>query len=288
MEIFVCIVVEFCANVELCRLTEQVVFSDPYKVSEYNRWTSPYLDSDAEAIRNDKVLKLEVAELKSKYIYAQLYVFRCFIITFPLCHLCETNRGLLYRFCERTQALIHSDLHAGSVMVTHESTQVIDPEFAFYGPMGFDVGAFIGNLFLAYFAQDGHAEKGNDRKTYKAWIIDTIADTWNLFYKKFTTLWDIHKEGPGEAYLHEIYNDAELWELVKQKYMIDLFHDSLGFAATKMIRRIVGVAHVEDFESITEPVKRAECERRALDFAKNLMKKRRSFNTITDVISTAL
>lgn len=58
-------VAEFCGNVELCRLTEQVVFSDPYKISQYNHWTSPYLDSDAEAIREDNALKLEVAELKS-------------------------------------------------------------------------------------------------------------------------------------------------------------------------------------------------------------------------------
>ncbi|KAM0025231.1 putative S-methyl-5-thioribose kinase [Helianthus debilis subsp. tardiflorus] len=123
-------VAEFCANVDICRLTEKVVFSDPYKISEYNRWTSPYLDGDAEAIRNDNSLKLEVAELKSM-------------------------------FCEKTQALIHGDLHTSSVMVTQDSTQVIDPEFAFYGPMGFDIGAFLGNLFLAYFAQDGHA---NDRK----------------------------------------------------------------------------------------------------------------------------
>ncbi|KAJ9175238.1 hypothetical protein P3X46_013812 [Hevea brasiliensis] len=126
-------VAEFCGNVELCRLTEQVVFSDPYKVSQYNHWTSPYLDQDAEAVREDNVLKLEIAELKSK-------------------------------FCERAQALIHGDLHTGSVMVTSNSTQVIDPEFAFYGPMGFDVGAFIGNLFLAYFAQDGHADLVDDRK----------------------------------------------------------------------------------------------------------------------------
>lgn len=65
MESF-CAVAEFCANVEMCRLTEQVVFSDPYKVAEFNRWTTPYLDSDAEAVRNDNVLKLEVAQLKSK------------------------------------------------------------------------------------------------------------------------------------------------------------------------------------------------------------------------------
>lgn len=49
-------------------------------------------------------------------------------------------------------------------MVTPDSTQVIDPEFAFYGPIGFDIGAFLGNLMLAFFAQDGHADEQNDRK----------------------------------------------------------------------------------------------------------------------------
>jgi 5-methylthioribose kinase len=58
-------VAQYCGNVEMCRLTEQVVFSDPYGVSKFNRWTSPYLDKDAEAVREDDALKLEVAELKS-------------------------------------------------------------------------------------------------------------------------------------------------------------------------------------------------------------------------------
>lgn len=49
-------------------------------------------------------------------------------------------------------------------MVTRDSTQIIDPEFSFYGPMGYDTGAFIGNLILAFFAQNGHADQGNDRK----------------------------------------------------------------------------------------------------------------------------
>ena len=247
-------VAEFCGNVELCRLTEQVVFSDPYKVSQYNHWTSPYLDGDAEAVREDNTLKLEVAELKSM-------------------------------FCERAQALIHGDLHTGSVMVTRDSTQVIDPEFAFYGPMGYDVGAFVGNLILAFFAQDGHSDPQNDRKAYKDWILRTIDETWNLFHKKFTALWDKHKDGSGEAYLPEIYNNPQLQLLVKQKYMKDLFHDTLGFGAAKMIRRIVGVAHVEDFESITDAGYRADCERRALDFAKMLLKERRKFQGIADVIS---
>ncbi|KAE9618681.1 hypothetical protein Lal_00046902 [Lupinus albus] len=247
-------VAEFCGNVELCRLTEQVVFSDPYKVSEYNRWTSPYLDGDAEAVREDNLLKLEVAELKSKFI-------------------------------ERAQALIHGDLHTGSVMVTQESTQIIDPEFAFYGPMGFDIGAFLGNLILAFFAQDGHATESNDRKAYKEWILKTIEDIWNLFHQKFIALWDEHKNGAGEAYLPGIYNNSEVQLLVQKKYMTDLFHDSIGFGAAKMIRRIVGVAHVEDLESITDAAKRAASERRALDLAKTLLKERRKYEAISDIIA---
>lgn len=247
-------VAEYCGNVELCRLTEQVVFSDPYKVSEYNRCTSPYLDKDAEAVREDNTLKVEIAELKSK-------------------------------FCERAQALIHGDLHTGSIMVTSDSTQVIDPEFSFYGPMGFDIGAYIGNLILAYFSQDGHANETNDRKSYKSWILNNIEGTWNLFEKKFTALWDENKNGPGEAYLPDIYNNPEVHQLVKQKYMKEVFHDTLGFGSAKMIRRIVGVAHVEDLESIPEPSKRAECERRALNCAKTLLKDRQKFQGIAEVVS---
>ena len=52
----------------------------------------------------------------------------------------------------RPEALIHGDLHTGSIMVTENETRVIDPEFAFYGPMGFDLGAVIANLLMSYLA----------------------------------------------------------------------------------------------------------------------------------------
>ncbi|GJN26090.1 hypothetical protein PR202_gb13993 [Eleusine coracana subsp. coracana] len=246
-------VAQYCANVEMCRLTEQVVFSDPYRVSKFNRWTSPHLDKDAEAVRVDDALKLEAAELKSMFI-------------------------------ERAQALIHGDLHTSSIMVTPDSTQVIDPEFAFYGPMGFDVGAFLGNLILAYFAQDGHADQANDRKAYKKWILKTIEQSWNLFRTKFVELWNKHKEGNGEAYLSDIFNNSDLLSVAQKNYMTNIFHDSLGFGSAKMIRRIVGIAHVEDLESIKDANKRALCERAALNCAKTILKGRRQFENIEQVI----
>ncbi|KXG27389.1 methylthioribose kinase 1 [Sorghum bicolor] len=246
-------VAKYSANVEMCRLTEQFVFSDPYRVSKFNRWTSPYLDKDAEAVREDEELKLEAAELKSL-------------------------------FMERAQALIHGDLHTASIMVTTGSTQIIDSEFGFYGPMGYDIGAFLGNLILAYYAQNGHADQANDRKAYKKWILKTIEESWNLFQKKFVELWNKHKEGNGEAYLPDIYNNSKLLSVAQKKYMTNLFHDSLGFGSAKMIRRIVGIAHVEDLESIKDASRRAECERAALNCAKTILKGRRQFETIEQVI----
>jgi len=49
-------------------------------------------------------------------------------------------------------------------------------------------------------------------------------------------------------------------------------------------RRIVGIAHVEDLESIKDASKRAECERAALNCAKTILKGRRQFETIEQVI----
>ena len=64
---------------------------------------------------------------------------------------------------ERAQALLHGDLHTGSVLVTPNTTHVIDAEFATYGPMAFDVGKFMANLLLAFFACDGHATDDRPR-----------------------------------------------------------------------------------------------------------------------------
>ena len=67
-------------------------------------------------------------------------------------------------FTERAQALLHGDLHTGSVLASAETTHVIDAEFAAYGPLAFDVGKVIGNLLLAFFAADGHSTDAVPRR----------------------------------------------------------------------------------------------------------------------------
>jgi 5-methylthioribose kinase len=43
----------FCENIDLCKITEDLVFTDPYRLAKLNRWTTPQLDDIASAFRQD-------------------------------------------------------------------------------------------------------------------------------------------------------------------------------------------------------------------------------------------
>ncbi|MBV9874285.1 MAG: S-methyl-5-thioribose kinase [Verrucomicrobia bacterium] len=247
----------FCGNTELCKITEDLVFTDPYRIAKLNRWTTPQLDDIALQYREDAPLKIAVQRLKLKFLTS-------------------------------AEALIHGDLHSGSIMATPENTRVIDPEFAFYGPMGFDIGAVIGNLLLAFFSQEGHESSPGRRNEYRAWLFQTIEETWNRFQQRFLELWQ--ENGTGDAYHASLFTDPVSLEALateRRTYLRRLFHDSVGFAGVKMIRRIFGLAHVEDLEAIKDPDLRARCERKALRLGRLLVLESESFSNIAEVTAAA-
>src|SRR6185437_27154 len=186
------------------------------------------------------------------------------------------------------EALIHGDLHTGSIMVTESRTLVIDPEFAFYGPMGFDIGAVLSNLLMSYLASAGHERATGDRQSFEAWLLLTMESVWTEFVRKFTDLW--RAEGHGDAYPAVLFGGTEgavRLAAEREAYMDRLFQDIVGFAAAKIIRRILGLAHNIDFELIEDPQARAICEARSLRLARAMMVEAPSFPTIGAVTATA-
>lgn len=232
------LVSEWSRNTAMCALTEGVIFTDPYRVSPFNHWTTPQLDAYAEGLRNDSVLKSVVTNMKEKFL-------------------------------GHAQALLHGDLHTGSVMAHEGSTFVIDPEFAFMGPIGFDIGAFLANLFLNYFS---HASRGAQGKAYSEWILKQVIIFHNTFETQLTNLWcEARKRGvKSEQFPADVYNSDQLFALAQAMYLRGLYSDTLGFMALKMIRRVVGIAHVADLESIADADQRAACEKRVLNFARKI------------------
>jgi 5-methylthioribose kinase len=247
----------FAGNHALCKITEDLIFTEPYFAAAQNRWTSPWLDATAAAFREDLDLHVAVSRLKLK-------------------------------FMARPEALIHGDLHTGSIMVTESQTKVIDPEFAFYGPMGFDLGAIIGNLLMGYLASAGHERSPGERRSFEAWMLETIENLWAEFFRKFIELW--RSEASGDAYPATLFSGqagAARLEVERQSYMERLFRDSVGFAAAKIIRRILGLAHNIDFELIEDPKLRAICEARSLRLARTMLLDTSSFRTIGAVTKAA-
>ena len=247
----------FAGNHALCKITEDLIFTEPYFQAEQNRCTSPWLDATAAAFREDLDLHVAVSRLK-------------------------------LTFMARPEALIHGDLHTGSIMVTESETRVIDPEFAFYGPMGFDLGAIIGNLLMAYLASAGHERSPGERRSFEAWMLETIESVWTEFSRKFIELWRTEAHGDGyPAVLFSGEAGAARLDAERQSYMERLFQDTVGFAAAKIIRRILGLAHNIDFEWIEDTKLRAICEARSLRLARAMLLDTASFPTIGAVTKAA-
>jgi len=244
----------FARNKELVRITVDLVFCDPYRSSVRNHHTSPQLDQLVMELRGDGQLKVAAAHFGHKFL-------------------------------NEAQALVHGDLHSGSVMVTEGDTRVIDPEFAFYGPIGFDLGAFLGNLLLSWYSQPGHATRQDNRIAYQDWILEQANTFWESFRRSFLALWA--ENASGDALPLSMFGRPEetgALAAARSAFVDGLFADMLGFGACKMIRRIVGFAHVIDFESIQDATVRARCEAGALAMARTLLTHPAQFHSMQDVI----
>lgn len=242
----------FADNVELCDITENLVFSDPYFEAPLNRHTSPQLDALVAELRADRDLKVEAQRLK---------------------HL----------FAAKAETLVHGDLHTGSIMVTDSDTRVIDPEFAFYGPMAFDVGMALANFWMAFFAQRGHQQTGS-RDNVRDYLLGTAETAWSVFRTEFSRLWRTQRTGIlYQRSLFEAQGDPLASEQALDAVLHDIFDDMLGFAGIECHRRILGLAHNADFETIADADLRATCEAKALRFGRHIAVNRRRIHGIEEV-----
>ncbi|KAF5828523.1 hypothetical protein DUNSADRAFT_17481 [Dunaliella salina] len=261
-------VVEF-TNPEMCELTEAVIFTEPYIPHPNNKHTSPQLDADVATLQADVEAKAAICDLKRK-------------------------------FHSKTDALLHGDLHTGSIMIDHTGVWMIDPEFAMYGPMGFDVGKFHANLMLMLFATHGHERtKLAQKQQYveqREWLSKCLVDTWTGFEQKFLDLWNKHaaKEAQENTASPQVLaggsaaQGMDVLRLYQATFMEDLWADTVRFAGAVMIRRLVGIAHVADMNTIEDADVRAGCERRALRFGRELLVHPSKFRDITSIRDMAV
>jgi 5-methylthioribose kinase len=200
-------------NPELCAITEELVFLAPYVEAESNR----YDDAAAELAAGLR------ADLPMRRAAAQL----------------------LWEFRTRREALVHGDLHTGSIMVADGDARVIDAEFAFFGPMAYDTGNLVANLA---FSAIRHQEMGQDA------FAETVTGYAHQFWEALTD--EVRVVWPAD----------QPWD---QIFTARLLADTGRYAATELVRRIVGLAHVADIDTL-EDAARLSAQRRAVAGARSI------------------
>ena len=235
----------FNSNTELCKLTEDFVFTLPFMEDETND-INPDLIDEAKALFAKSEFKKNVLKLK-------------------------------YIFMTQNDALLHGDLHTGSIMLNQKETFVIDPEFAFVGPFSFDMGALLANMINSYIS---HFHRSQDSK-YQEYILNSIREIWTKFESKFLQLWAEH---PNSALLKEGFIATKELDEFKQEFMQDIFSKSIGFAGCKIARRVFGIAGVEDIRGIKDRQKRKDAEIMALRVGKDLISHYEEILDIDDLI----
>ncbi len=129
-------------------------------------------------------------------------------------------------------------------------------------------------LILNFCSHEGHTLNRNERLQYQEYLLNTVEKIWTVFEKEFRTLWQ-EKEKESSVSIQGYQDD----------YLLRLLQDCLGYAGCKMMRRVIGLAHVPDLESIRNPKLRATGERLALGIGQQLVLKRETVRKISDLTS---
>ena len=224
--------VQFFTNPELCDITEDLVLTEPYwNYKGRNIVTPGNEDFVRTFLYENDALHREVGRLRNG-------------------------------FMNNAQALLHGDLHTGSIFANEQGVKVIDPEFAFYGPMGYDIGNVIGNLFFSWANRCFTAPQ--DTAAARA-LEDTIRGVCDLTAEKLTARYD-------ELVTFPLYRA----EGFCRAYLDGVMADSYGYAGTEIIRRVVGDSKVMEVTSVTDPDIRIPMERALIKMGIFLIRERES------------
>ena len=233
--------VKFYTNPELCEITEDLVLTEPYDdFRGRNIITEGNEAFVREFLYEDQQLHAEVGKLRE-------------------------------RFMNNAQALIHGDLHSGSIFANEEGIRVLDPEFAFYGPMGYDIGNVIGNLFFSWANKAFTMPEETD--AIQA-LERTIRDTCDLTMRKLAEKYD-------QLVTFSLYRAPAF----RKAYLDSVWADSLGYAGTEIIRRTVGDSKVMEVSSVTDPTLRIPMERALVKLGITLIKQRETLRDGSGVVS---
>ena len=130
------------------------------------------------------------------------------------------NYLLRHKFMSCPETLVHADTHTSNIFINEETIKVIDMEYTFGGPFAYDLGYFTNSLLTQFCAACFRPyAKEEDRRTFQAYILTQIIETYEYFVCYFKDFWDRDAK--------DIYRSCPAW---RDKFIEGFLPDILGFA----------------------------------------------------------
>ena len=226
-------------NIDMCDISEDLVLTEPYDDYKKQNIITPGNEEFVEAhLYADEELHAKVAWLRNN-------------------------------FMNNTQALVHGDLHTGSIFINQAGLKVIDPEFAFYGPMGYDIGNVLAHLLFPLVLDQ---TRNDSNEEFQAWLLTSIEEIFDKICAKFNTFYEENVD-------FKLYRNEQF----KQHYLKSMMADTLGYTGTEIIRRVVGDSKVKELSLIAED-KKLEAERVLVKYGIYLIKNRENIRTGKELV----
>ena len=194
-------------------------------------------------------------------------------------HRFETERFKLRRnFMSHADGLIHGDLHTSNIFASEDAMKVIDMEFSFMGPFGYDLGYLTGNLISQYCAAcfKPFASEAK-RREFKAYLLATIKSLFETYFKTFIECW---KKDAKERY----QGAGGLCRSILDEVM----RDAPGYASIVNWFRCTGEIEYPDFDVIENLEDKRHAQTLSLMMDWQLMFQRYQFMSVDDLIDTVL
>ena len=145
-------------------------------------------------------------------------------------------------FKKKAECLIHGDLHPSNIFVDDRKIRVIDMEYSFIGPFGYDLGYLLANFISQFSAFSFNTQfTVSEREGFQRYLLDTLVSVFDVYFR---ILRECFEQDARDAY--------KMTAGYLERLFIDILHDALGFMSSANMSRIINMGGFPDFDCIPD------------------------------------
>lgn len=177
-------------------------------------------------------------------------------------------------YMKKGETFIHGDFHTSNIFADQEEMKVIDMEYTFCGPIGYDAGYLASHFLSQYICAifrpfDSEAE----REDFRYYCLNSISELWEEYFRHFFECWDkdakdFYRNVPG------------LKDDLKKQWLADI----IGFCANANMSRCSGDIGYPEYDELTNEEDRKHAVAMSILIDRNLLLHKNDYSCVSQCI----